>query len=188
MLIRIEFSTNTIISVRFLLDILGTGSIGKLCGEIDMALYLVQHGRSLPRDKDPEQGLSEEGIADLRRIAGVAAGYGVRPAVIWHSGKKRALQTAQILEAALHPAKGVEAVDGLNPLDDVRQFADRIDSNENVMLVGHLPFMERLTSYLVTGSVDMRVFRFQNGGIVCMDFDPELRSWFIKWALMPKID
>ncbi len=26
-----------------------------------MALYLVQHGRSLPRDIDPDQGLSQDG-------------------------------------------------------------------------------------------------------------------------------
>ncbi len=39
-----------------------------------MALYLVQHGRSLPKEKDPEQGLSGEGIAEVERIAGVGAG------------------------------------------------------------------------------------------------------------------
>jgi phosphohistidine phosphatase len=55
------------------------------------------------------------------------------------------------------------------------------------MLVGHLPFMERLTSYLITGSIDIPVFKFQNGGIVCMDKDPDSRSWLIRWALMPKI-
>jgi len=55
------------------------------------------------------------------------------------------------------------------------------------MLVGHLPFIERLTSYLITGSTDIPVFRFQNGGIVCMDTDPDSRFWFIRWALMPRI-
>jgi len=31
-----------------------------------MALYLVQHGKSLPKDKDPQKGLSEEGIIETR--------------------------------------------------------------------------------------------------------------------------
>jgi len=55
------------------------------------------------------------------------------------------------------------------------------------MLVGHLPFMERLTSTLITGSDKRLVFKFQNGGIVCLDMDPDKPAWFIKWALMPKI-
>jgi phosphohistidine phosphatase len=56
---------------------------------------------------------------------------------------------------------------------------------DNIMLVGHLPFMERLTSFLITGSIDKPVLKFQNGGIVCMDRDPDNQYWFIKWALMP---
>jgi phosphohistidine phosphatase len=56
---------------------------------------------------------------------------------------------------------------------------------DNIMLVGHLPFMERLTSFLITGSIDKPVLKFQNGCIVCMDRDPDNQYWFIKWALMP---
>jgi phosphohistidine phosphatase len=55
------------------------------------------------------------------------------------------------------------------------------------MLVGHLPFMEKLTSYLVTGNADKTVFKFQNGGIVCLEEDVAKNSWFIKWTLMPHI-
>jgi phosphohistidine phosphatase len=55
------------------------------------------------------------------------------------------------------------------------------------MLVGHLPFMERMTAFLITGSIDKPVFKFQNSGIVCLDKDPEAKAWVIRWALMPKI-
>ena len=152
-----------------------------------MALFLVQHGKSLAKDEDPEQGLSREGIADTERIAAVARGYGVRPSCIAHSGKKRARQTAEIFAAALRPEKGVQERDGLNPLDDVRPLAAVLNSREDLMLVGHLPFMERLTSTLITGSDERLVFKFQNGGIVCLEMDPDKPAWFIKWALMPKI-
>lgn len=40
-----------------------------------MALYLVQHGKSLPKDIDPEKRLSEEGIAEVEKIAQAAKGY-----------------------------------------------------------------------------------------------------------------
>ena len=152
-----------------------------------MALFLVQHGKSLTKDEDPEQSLSGEGIADTERIAAVAKGYGVRPSSIAHSGKKRARQTAEIFAAALRPEKGVQERGGLNPLDDVRPLAGVLNSREDLMLVGHLPFMERLTSTLITGSDKRLVFKFQNGGIVCLDMDPDKPAWFIKWALMPKI-
>lgn len=152
-----------------------------------MALFLVQHGKSLTKEEDPEQGLSREGIADTERIAGVAKGYGIRPSRIAHSGKKRARQTAEIFAAALQPEKGVQERTGLNPLDEVGPIATGLDSREHVMLVGHLPFMERLTSTLITGSGERLVFKFQNSGIVCLDKDPDKPAWFIKWALMPKI-
>jgi phosphohistidine phosphatase len=152
-----------------------------------MALYLVQHGKSLPKDKDPQKGLSQEGITETERIAQLAKGYGVSVSKIAHSGKTRARQTAVIFEAALKPSEEIQERIGLNPLDDVTVFADTIDNTEDIMLVGHLPFMERLAAYLVTGSFEKPVFKFQNSGIVCLDKDPGTESWMIKWTLMPHI-
>jgi len=153
-----------------------------------MALYLVQHGISLPKEKDPEQGLSETGIAQVQRIANVARGYQIPVAAIHHSGKKRACRTAEIFAEALVPKDGIREINGLRPLDDVTALAQNLLSDTNIMLVGHLPFMERLVSFLTTGNVDCRVFKFQNGGIVCLDQDSENRTWYIKWTLMPNID
>ena len=52
-----------------------------------MSLYLVQHGKSLPKDRDPEKGLSEEGQSEVEMIAAVARGYGVPVSTVAHSGK-----------------------------------------------------------------------------------------------------
>jgi phosphohistidine phosphatase len=152
-----------------------------------MALFLVQHGKSLPKDVDPDQDLSQEGISEVKRIAEVAKGYGISVSRIEHSGKTRARKTAEIYAAALEPEEGVHERSGLKPLDDVAIFSGTVKSEDNLMLVGHLPFMQRLTSYLITGTVDISVFKFQNGGIVCLDRDPETRSWMILWTLMPRI-
>lgn len=152
-----------------------------------MALYLVQHGQSLPKDVDPDQGLSDQGLAETKRIAEVARNYQVNVSNIKQSGKKRARQTAEIFAAALNPAGGVEEVSGLKPLDYVTDFAASLDAAANHMLVGHLPFMERMASYLVTGSAEKPIFKFQNSGIVCLEKDPDSGSWVIVWTLMPKI-
>jgi phosphohistidine phosphatase len=152
-----------------------------------MALFLVQHGKSLPKDVDPDQGLSEKGEDETARIAAVAKQYNVNVSQIKHSGKTRARQTAEIFASALNPEKGVQEATGLQPLDDVTALAASLDPKQNVMLVGHLPFMERMTSFLIAGTIDKPVFKFQNGGIVCLDKDPQTDCWVILWALMPNI-
>ena len=152
-----------------------------------MALYLVQHGKSLPKEIDPDQGLSDEGRSEVKRIADVSKGYGITMSIIEHSEKKRALQTAEIFASILKPIKGYQERTGLKPLDDVTAIAKTIESGSNTMLVGHQPFMGKLTSYLVTGSVDIPVFKFQNGGILCLNKDPDTGSWMILWSLMPNI-
>lgn len=152
-----------------------------------MALYLVQHGKSLPKDQDPDQGLSEEGKAETEMIAKTAKEKGVTVSQIRHSVKTRARQTAEILAQALAPNQGVQEISGIKPMDDVAEAAANLDPSENVMLVGHLPFMERMTAFLVTGSIDKPIFKFQNSGIVCLDKDPDTQAWVILWALLPKI-
>jgi phosphohistidine phosphatase len=152
-----------------------------------MALYLVQHGVSLPKEIDPDRPLSDEGKVTVERITQMAAGYNVSVSLIEHSGKTRARQTAEIMASLLNPDGGVVQLSGLDPNDDVTAVADRYADNDNVMIVGHLPFMERLVSYLITGRPDLTIFKFQNGGIVCLDKDPGSESWYIAWTLMPKI-
>ena len=104
-----------------------------------------------------------------------------------HSVKTRARKTADIFASALNPTKGLKEVEGLKPMDDVAALAASLNPDTNTMLVGHLPFMERMASYLITGSVDKPIFKFQNSGIVCLDKDPNSEFWVIVWTLMPRI-
>ena len=155
-----------------------------------MALFLVQHGMSVSKAEDPERGLSDIGIEETNRIAPVAKGYGIPVLSIFHSGKKRAEQTAAIYHRVLALKTPLEVISGINPLDDVRPFSLRIDPGANWMVVGHMPFMERLVSYLTTGSEETRVYQFQNSGIVCLDCEKGRDGepdWFIKWTLNPNI-
>ena len=152
-----------------------------------MPIYLVQHALSLPKEKDSEQGISEEGRADTERIASVAKGYNISVNKIQHSGKKRARQTAELFARVFEATEGVEISSGLNPLDDVTEFANFLQPSSNCMIVSHLPFLERLTSLLIIGKTDHAIFKFQNGGIVCLDKSSEDEYWHIKWTLMPKV-
>ncbi len=154
-----------------------------------MALYLVQHGLSLSKEEDPERGLSEAGIAEVSRIADQASESGVQVSGVRHSGKKRARQTAEIMAAKLLSGGEVEEISGLGPLEDVAALSDILGLDQNdgnrLMLVGHLPFMEKMASYLLTGSAGKTVVKFQNGGIVCLNKDSALGPWYLKWSLVP---
>jgi phosphohistidine phosphatase len=152
-----------------------------------MAFYIVQHGQSLTKDLDPEKGLSPQGIEEVKRIAEVAQHYGVTVGQILQSGKKRARQTADLLAAILKPTHGVQEITGIKPLDDVTAFASHVDYSVNTMVVGHLPFLERLTSFLITGGQSPCVFKLQNGGILCLDLIENSDTPAIKWALMPQV-
>ena len=153
-----------------------------------MALYLVQHGKSLPKENDPDQSLSKDGIDETKALAELAVENNVQVMRIIHSGKKRALQTAEIFLKALEPEAGIRKGAGLAPLDDVSQFAATLTNEENIMVVGHLPFLERLVSYLVAGSTERPVVKFQNSGIVCLDTEDVSDPWYIRWALYPRFD
>jgi len=149
-----------------------------------MSVYLVQHGRNLPGEQDPEKPLSPEGREEVEHTAGLAADYGIKVSRIEHSPKKRAKQTAEIMGRKLQPGGGVHQREGIKALDDVAPVAEELDPDSDLMLVGHLPFMEKLSSYLITGNETPRVTKFVNGGIVCLDRDDQ--GWFLKWTLIPE--
>jgi phosphohistidine phosphatase len=162
--------------------------MGKPIKEVDiMALFLVQHGKSLAKEVDPDQALSDTGIAETRNIARVAAGYNVPVNRIHHSVKTRARQTAEIFAEALHPVEGVHRIEGIKPMDDVTAIVPGLKPEDALMLVGHLPFMARLAAFLTTGRTEPPVFKFQNSGIVCLDKQADETNWQIIWTLMPHI-
>jgi phosphohistidine phosphatase len=151
-----------------------------------MSLYLVQHGKNLPKEEDPEQSLSSQGRSDAERMAEVARNYSVQVDQILHSEKKRARETAEIIAKYLDPELGVQEAEGLKALDEVQPWAEKVKDLQSSMLVGHLPFMQKLLAYLVAGDEQNKILQFQNAGIVCLDQE-ENGTWYIKWTLMPNI-
>ena len=152
-----------------------------------MALYLVQHGKNNPKDQDPEQQLSPRGREEAERIGRAASRAGITISSIQHSPKARARETAEIFASQLSPANGIREREGIKALDDVLAVAPELETANNLMLVGHLPFMEKLCTYLVAGYQEPTVLAFQNAGIVCLDQDEEAGNWRILWTLMPSV-
>jgi len=151
-----------------------------------MTLFLVQHGEARPGNEDTERSLTEHGTETVSRIADWAARMGIKVDQIRHSGKLRAEQTASIFAKRLDPPKGVIAVKGLNPKDDVTQVAASLQGDqESIMLVGHLPHLSRLVSLLATGKSEREIVRFRNAGIVCLT--QQDGKWAIDWVMEPEL-
>jgi phosphohistidine phosphatase len=150
-----------------------------------MKLFLVQHGEAKPDTEDPGRSLTLKGEDEVQRVASVAQKMGLAPTKIFHSGKHRSRQTADIFGEALKQL--AEAAPGLNPNDDIRPWADRIARERgDLLLVGHLPFLEKLTSFLLVGDENARLVRFRYGAIVCLE-PKEDGKWAIRWLLSPEM-
>ncbi len=151
-----------------------------------MELYLVQHAQAMSKQEDPQRPLTQEGRRTAAAVAATCRKLGITVQQIRHSGKARAEQTAQVLAEALSPPGGVVQVSGLGPRDDVEPVAHGlVRGAEPVMLVGHLPFMERLAAYLLTGDPDRTVVEFTNAGVVSLMGEGE--RFRARWILTPEI-
>jgi len=148
-------------------------------------LYLVQHGDSLPKEVDPSRGLSKQGKKNVIRLEALLANGGVQVSQILHSGKKRAEQTALLLQNCLSTGGEFGQVDGIAPLDRVDIVVAELETwQEDIMLVGHLPYMEKLVSHLVCGDKDAQLVGFQPGTVVCLELK-EAGKWIISLMVRP---
>ncbi len=152
-----------------------------------MLLYLVQHAEAKKEEEDPARDLTEKGVEDIRKVATFVERLNIKVNKIFHSGKTRALRTAEILAEHLKPVEGLSLIDGLAPLDEPEIWAERLTRiTEDTMLVGHLPHLGRLASLLLTGDKEKHIVDFKMGGIVCLKrFDDG--HWMVEWMVIPDL-
>lgn len=152
-----------------------------------MKLYLVQHAKAASKDIDTTRSLTEEGLRDIQMVAAFIKPLNLSVDYLWHSGKKRAQQTAGFLAEVVAINKEHTARDGLAPNDDVKAIENQIMSlRQDIMIVGHLPFLPKLASLLLAGCESSDVLKFRNAGIVCLDcFDDN--QWRLDWMIIPEI-
>lgn len=148
-----------------------------------MFLYLVQHAEAKPEHEDPQRGLSEKGLNDIKKIASFLSKLNLELDEIFHSTKLRAKQTAQVLSDTLK-VKCTET-EGLAPLDDPEIWANKLnETTKSIMLVGHLPHLGHLASLLLCGDKEKNIVTFRMAGIVCLKKE---NNWSVNWMIIPEI-
>jgi phosphohistidine phosphatase len=155
-----------------------------------MNVYLVQHAQAKSKQEDPDRPLSDLGRANIERVASYLAGLAeIELDYIYHSGKTRAVQTAEVLGNHLHPRNGLHQAEGLQALDDPKIWADKLSETKgDVMLVGHLPHLSRLAADLICNDPDQKIVDFQNAAVICIGADDDsMKDWSLRWIMTPEI-
>jgi phosphohistidine phosphatase len=117
----------------------------------------------------------------------------VRLAHVYHSGYRRAEQTAALLARHLSATDRVAPRDGLAPNDPIAPVARWLldpavfDTHDGLALVGHLPFLELLAARLVAGREDARVLILEPATLVKLIPRSDRDGYSIAWVLTPDL-
>ena len=148
-------------------------------------LYVLQHGNALSKNEDAERPLSGDGRHDIEQVAGYLSKNSVQIQHIFHSGKLRAQQTAEIISEKVTTEVTPEKISSINPNDDPAQFIESIAGEENgVLIASHMPFVSNLCSVLLTGASGAQ-FGFTPGSVACLGYEDG--CWTLLWLVSPEV-
>jgi phosphohistidine phosphatase len=148
-----------------------------------MRLYLVHHGQAVGPDVDPRRPLSAVGRASVDRLADLAAKRGAKPAVVWHSGKLRAKQTAEAFWRACNPLADFSATKDLQPDDPPLWMRDRLRHEpRDILIAGHFPHLPRLAAALA-GEPEGAPGDFPPHGVIALETCDDGDSFRELWRL-----
>lgn len=144
-------------------------------------IYFAQHGLAVDKSSDPERPLSEAGIQQTQSVADQLCISNIPVSRIFHSGKLRAAQTADIVASGLSITTC--AANNLSPNDDIHLLIPALQNE--TLYVGHLPHLDKLCNYLLTGTEDAGILEFKNSGVICLTLNDGQGR--LNWYLTPDI-
>ncbi|MGA3285388.1 MAG: phosphohistidine phosphatase SixA [Verrucomicrobiota bacterium] len=161
-----------------------------------MKLYILRHGIAVMRDdldfkNDAKRPLTPKGKRQLRQTAAAMKKMGLRFDLILSSPYLRAKQTAEIVAESLKLIKQLKFSDALvpdgSPKNLIRQLNESKPLPENVLLVGHEPYLSCLISLLTTGGMDLTM-DFKKGGLCKLEIGKlsHDRCATLVWLLTPR--
>lgn len=151
-----------------------------------MRLYLVQHGLSKSKLEDPERPLAETGIQQTELIARYLKNHGIKLDKIFHSEKNRAVQTAEIIAQNIEIEYGLVEDKDLNPSENPVIWSEKLKNiSDDIMIIGHLPHLNNLTSLLLGYDENLQFIFFKNSGVICMNRETD--KWSLKWLITPDL-
>jgi phosphohistidine phosphatase len=160
-----------------------------------MNLYILRHGIAVEHGaagykNDDERPLTSKGERKVWLIADAMKALELSFDVILSSPLVRARETAEIVAEALKAKKRMELTDTLAPQESAKPLVEYLHKQgalDDVLLVGHEPFLSRLISLLVSGDSETSVL-LKKGGF-CKLATEELKQGkcaTLEWLLTPR--
>lgn len=159
-----------------------------------MLLYIVRHGIAVDVGEnnvssDEERMLSVEGIHRTKMVAKGLLSMGIRPERIISSPLCRAFETAEIIEKELKRDIRIETLEPLSPDGSIEQTTKWLAQQqpEAMLLVGHMPNLNRLASRLLVGDNSLNLL-FKKAAACCISFPGTITpgSGGLEWLIQPK--
>jgi len=155
-----------------------------------MEIYLMQHGPSLPKEQDPDEGLSPEGEKRIHASGKALKKMGIKFDAILASTKKRSLQTAEIIaeEVGFSPERIIETerVKAMSPPEEAINALAEMSGYTKVLIAGHLPSLAGVASFLLTEGSTATV-AFERGGCCRIDVEElPTHSGRLRWYVTPE--
>ena len=161
-----------------------------------MDLYVLRHGLAGDRNgagyaTDDERPLTDSGKRRMARQARGLRSLGVSIDVIVTSPLARALQTAEIVHEGLRLTGRLVTSNALAPGGSHSQLISSLvtgySSTDDVMVVGHEPYLSSLISILTTGDPEP-VVRLRKGALCKLRLPAPRygRCGWIEWSMTPK--
>lgn len=152
-----------------------------------MRLYLVRHGQALDENKDKSRHLNAKGKLDAQKTAEFLKRANITLDAIFTSKKTRAIQTAEIFRSQLMNSGKVQQIDGISPNDSAIAFLENTEfEHNNIMLVGHLPFLSHLTSLLLTQEANIIKIAYLTSSVVCLE-QKGRDGWQLAFSINPDL-
>ena len=161
-----------------------------------MNLFILRHGLAVEPGsagfaKDSDRPLTPKGKRKLEKIAEALIELEICFDCILSSPYLRARQTAQIIADAFDLSKKLELTEHLTPAGSAKKLIDLVNHRapeaQDVLLVGHEPYLSELISLLLSGDRDLAV-EMKKGGLckLSMDTLEHGRCARLEWLVGPK--
>jgi phosphohistidine phosphatase len=159
-------------------------------------LYLLRHGIATEpgvdgSKLDSERPLTAKGKDRLRKAAKAIAKLDLSFDLILSSPFRRAKQTAEIIAKNFKLRKKLVFSDDLTPTGNPRLLIQQLNQfrpkPENVLLVGHEPYLGKLIALLAAGNTSLEI-DFKKGGLCKLEAESLIygRCAKLVWLLTPR--
>ncbi len=161
-----------------------------------MNLYLLRHGIAAEPgvagyEPDSERPLTSKGKTRLRDAARAMQVLGLSFDLILSSPYLRTKQTAELIAKDLKLRKKLACSDDLTPAGNPRLLIQELNQfrpePENILLVGHEPYLGKLVALLAAGNTSLEI-DFKKGGLCKLEAEFLLygRCAKLVWLLTPR--